>query len=211
MYKILSSSPCNSRLEWAPPRLNCSSPLCYLSAMRSSKSQLNLSELSLCAHLDCSLEACVLRWLLPLDPRGTEWPAKIKTWFSTPLIESHTPWFLTHLHKLIVKPKASLSNHSETSGFILPPLELVNLEWLRLVWGVFEHILVFLAFPTTCQDLTFHRWGWSARSTSQLLCQHMLQCWNTCSLSRGSYSPITLRPGNLHAISTGLALMACQM
>ena len=54
-------------------------------------------------------------------------------------------------------PKANLLNHPETSGFILPPLELVDLEWLRLVWGVFEHIPVFLAFPTTCQDLAFQQ------------------------------------------------------
>jgi len=104
MYKILSSSPCNSRLELALPRSNCSSPLCYLSATWSSKSQLNLS--SLCAHLDCSLEACVLRSLLPLDPRGTEWPAKIKTQFPTPLIESHTPWFSMRVRKLIIKPQS---------------------------------------------------------------------------------------------------------
>jgi len=95
MYKILLSLPCNSRLKQALPRSNCSSPLCYLGATWSSKSQLNL--LSLCAHLDCSLEACVLHWLLLLDLRGTERPAKIRTRFSTPL------WLLAHVRELIIK------------------------------------------------------------------------------------------------------------
>ena len=93
------------------PRSNCSSPLCYLSAIWSSKSHLNLS--SLCAHLNCPLEACVLRWLLLLDPRGTEWPAKIKTWFPTPLIKSHTLDFWRMFASWSSNPKANLLDHAE--------------------------------------------------------------------------------------------------
>ena len=79
--------------------------------MQSSKSHLNL--LSLCAHLDCPLEACVLCWLLLLDPRGTEWPAKIKARFSTPLIESHTLDFRCTIASWSSNPKANLSDHAE--------------------------------------------------------------------------------------------------
>jgi len=72
---------------------------------------MNLS--SLCAHLNCPLEACVLCWLLLLDPRGIEWPAKIKTWFPTPLIKSHTLDFRRAFTSWSSNPKANLSDHAE--------------------------------------------------------------------------------------------------
>ena len=156
MYKILLSSPCNSRLEQAHPDQICSSSLCYLSATWSSKSHLNLS--SLCAHLNCPLKACVLRWLLLLDPRGTEWPAKIKTWSPTPLIESHTLNFRRAFTSWSLNPKANLSDHAELKWIYSAAPRTCRFRVIEVgVRCFFEHIPVFLAFPTARQDPAFHR------------------------------------------------------
>ena len=55
----------------------------------------------------------MLRWLLLLDPRDAEWPVKIKTWFSTPLIKSHTLDFRCVFASWSSNPKANLSDHAE--------------------------------------------------------------------------------------------------
>jgi len=100
MYKILLSSPCNSRLERAHPDWI----VAHLCVIWVQCNPLNLI---------WTCRACVLHWLLLLDPRGTEWPAKIKTQFPTPLIESHTLDFRHMFASWSLNPKANLLDHTE--------------------------------------------------------------------------------------------------
>jgi len=89
----------------------------------------------------------MLHWLSSLDPRGTEWPAKIKARFSTPLIESHTLDFWRVFVSWSSNPKANLSEHAELKWIYPAAPRTCRFRVIEVGVRCFESIPVFLAFP----------------------------------------------------------------